>query len=131
VVVLVVVDVVVVLVVVVVVDAVVRRAADVVVARSALGLSSRPWKRSADVETTMTATTASAPISQPRLPNRPTPRGSASPGMPLSAGLGGATAHPFLGISRNGLPLLASGSLGRPSTRSPRMLCWISSVPPR
>src|SRR4051812_46524239 len=23
-----------------------------------------------------------------------------------------------------------SGSRGRPSTRSPRMLCWISSVPP-
>ena len=36
----------------------------------------------------------------------------------------------FLGISRNGLSRSTLGSRGRPSTRSPMMLCWISSVPP-
>jgi hypothetical protein len=38
--------------------------------------------------------------------------------------------HPFLGSSRNGVVRSLLGSLGRPSTRSPMMLCWISSVPP-
>jgi hypothetical protein len=33
-------------------------------------------------------------------------------------------------MSRHGMPPSADGSLGRPSTRSPRMLCCISDEPP-
>ena len=38
--------------------------------------------------------------------------------------------QPFLGRSRKGTMRSLFGSLGRPSARSPMMLCWISSVPP-
>ena len=86
--------------------------------------SSRPWNTTAEIETTATATTRSAPITHARVPNRPTTRESAPRNGPLRAG------QPFFGISRNGLPLLVSGSFGRPSTRSPMMFFWISSVPP-
>src|SRR4051794_1119503 len=121
-----------------VVDAATRRASVVVVARSALEPSSRPWKRRAEVDATTMATTTSAPITHPRVRNRPTPGGSAPGTPPLREGWssvpppghGSASSQPFLGISRKGLPLLVSGSFGRPSTRSPRMFFWISSVPP-
>lgn len=33
-------------------------------------------------------------------------------------------------MSRHGMPPSADGSLGRPRTRSPRMLCCISDEPP-
>jgi hypothetical protein len=46
--------------------------------------SSRPWKRSAEVDTTMTAATTSAPITHPRVPNRPTTCESAPSGEALS-----------------------------------------------
>ena len=107
-------------------DATARRAEVVaVVAREVP--SSRPWKTSIEADTTTTATAMSAPITHPRVPSRPIPCGSAprTPSLRTSG-----RGQPFLGISRNALPLLVSGSLGNPSTRSPRMLCWISSVPP-
>ena len=42
----------------------------------------------------------------------------------------GPRAQPFLGRSRNGMVRSLLGSLGRPSTRSPRMFFCTSSVPP-
>jgi hypothetical protein len=38
--------------------------------------------------------------------------------------------QPFLGRSLNAVSRSSPGSRGRPSTLSPRMLRWISSVPP-
>ncbi len=105
------------------------RAALVEAARSLLLVpSSRPWKTIADADTTAMAATMQAPITHARVLNRPTLCESARPDRALRVGL--ASAYPFLGISRKGLPLLVSGSLGSPSTRSPMMFFWISSVPP-
>ena len=100
--------------------------------------SSRPWNTNAEAETAATTTTSTAPITTPRMPIRPIRFASAPAGPRLSSPApleqarsgGPARAQPFFGISRNGLPLSALGSLGSPRTRSPRMLCWISSVPP-
>src|SRR5437762_4288195 len=50
-----------------------------------------------------------------------------------SAEVGGAddqVARSLLRTSLNATPMSTAGSLGRPSTRSPMMLRWISSVPP-
>jgi len=125
---LVVVDVVVLVVELVVEDAAARRGATLVVARVALlEPSSRPWKTIADADTTVIAATMHAPITHERVLIRPT-LGESAPRRPRLSGA--SERYPFFGISRKGLPLLASGSLGRPSTRSPRMLRWISSVPP-
>ena len=78
----VVVDVVVVLVV-DVVDAAARRSAVVVVA-AGLVPSSRPWNTSADADAMTTQVTTSAPITHPRVPNRPTQCGSAPARASLS-----------------------------------------------
>jgi hypothetical protein len=127
---LVVVDVVVLVVEVVVDEAATRsRAASVVVARSPLLVpSSRPWNTIAVADTITMAATMNAPITHARVLNRPTLSESA----PKQDGLrpGRACGHPFFGISRKGLPLLVSGSLGSPRMRSPMMFFWISSVPP-
>lgn len=63
----------VVLVVEVVVDDAATRLRDalVVVARSLVAPSSRPWNAIADVDTTAIAATMHAPITHDRLPNRP------------------------------------------------------------
>ena len=69
-----------------------------------------------------------------------TRRALAEPGLAAAlAPLTAAVARSRLGLSpgrcssspaRNGSSLSTWGSLGRSSTRSPMMLCWISSVPP-
>jgi hypothetical protein len=81
----------------VVVDRAWRAAVVADVCRAEPESSLRPWKTSADAETTATATTIRAPITQPRVPNRPTPRGS----TPAGAGLrleGARPPHEHLGV---------------------------------
>ena len=55
-----------------VVEGATARRAEVVAVVARGAPSSRPWKTSIEADTTTTATATSAPITHPRVPNRPT-----------------------------------------------------------